>query len=106
MISRLLIIENHWPLILLLAIPILWWARKFTVAGLSPKHLNLSTAIRSAIIAFLVFALAQPVFHWQGAAVSVVYLLDVSHSVSPSSIQDSIQWIHNANDVGKPSVAR
>ncbi len=105
MISRLLTIENRWALILLLAIPYLWWSGKFSVAGLSPKHLNLSAAIRSTVIAFLVLALAQPVFHWHGSAVSVVYLLDVSQSVSASSIQSAIQWIRDTNDAGKPSEA-
>jgi Ca-activated chloride channel homolog len=97
--------ETYWPLILALIVPVLWWMRRFTVADLSPKHLFLSTAIRTVIVMLLVLAMMQPVVRLPGASVSAVYLLDVSQSVSPSAIQEAIQWIRKTNDAGKPATS-
>jgi Ca-activated chloride channel homolog len=97
---------TYWPLLLALIIPFLWWSRRNTIAGLSPKHLLLSTAIRTAIIGLLLLAMMQPVVHIAGAAVSVIYLLDVSQSVAPSAIQNSIDWIRQTNEAGNPSNSR
>ena len=98
--------ETYWPLLLALLIPFLWWSRRSTIAGLSPKHLLLSTVIRTAIIGLLLLAMMQPVLHMPGAAVSVIYLLDVSQSVAPSAIQNSIDWMRQTNEAGKPTNSR
>jgi hypothetical protein len=74
--------ETYWPLLVALIIPFLWWTNRGTVAGLSRKHLFLSTSIRSAILSLLLLAMMQPVLHWPGSAVSAIYLLDVSQSVA------------------------
>ncbi|HET9130103.1 MAG TPA: VWA domain-containing protein, partial [Terriglobia bacterium] len=95
--------QTYWPLLLALIIPFLWWTRRGTIAGLSPKHLSLSTAIRIAIVCLLTLAMMQPILQWPGAAVSAIYLLDVSQSAAPSAIQNAIQWIRKTNDAGKPS---
>ena len=95
--------ETYWPLLLALIVPLIWWTRRGTVAGLSPKHLSLSTAIRIVIVGLLLLAMMQPVLHWPGAAVSAIYLVDVSQSVAPSAIQNALQWIRQTNDAGKPS---
>ncbi|HLQ76320.1 MAG TPA: vWA domain-containing protein, partial [Terriglobia bacterium] len=97
--------ETLWPLILALVIPCLWWMRRYTAAGLSPKQFLLSTLIRTVIVALLVAALMGPVIHWPGAAVSSVYLLDVSQSIAPSAIQNAVQWIRETNKAGNPSDA-
>ena len=80
--------------------------RQSTVADLSPKHLRLSTALRTAIIALLILALMQPIFYRYGSAISTVYLLDISESVSSASIQNAIQWVRKTTDIGHPSDAR
>ena len=77
-----------------------------TQNDLSPKHLNLATIVRSAIVALIAFALMQPVIYRSGAFISVVYLLDVSESVSPQAIQSAIQWIQQTNDAGHADHAR
>jgi uncharacterized membrane protein/uncharacterized protein YegL len=98
--------DTYWPLLLALLIPYLWWAPRRTLTDLSPKHLKLLTAIRSTIVALIVFALMQPVIYRPGSWMSVVYLLDVSESVSPPAIQSAIQWIQQTNDAGHPDHAR
>jgi uncharacterized membrane protein len=98
--------ETYWPLALVAIVPLIWWMRQSTVADLSPKHLQLSTTIRATIIALLILALMQPTFYRYGSAISTIYLLDVSESVSSASIQNAIQWIRNTTDAGHPSDAR
>src|SRR5947207_2291952 len=98
--------DTYWPLLLLLLIPYIWWVQRRTQTDLSPKHLQLAGIVRSAIVALIGLALMQPVIYRSGAWVSVVYLLDVSQSVSPSAIQSSIQWIQQTNDSGRPDHAR
>src|SRR5436190_15785123 len=98
--------DTYWPLLLLLVIPYLWWVQRRTQTDLSPKHLQLAGIVRSAIVALIGLALMQPVIYRSGAWVSVVYLLDVSQSVSPSAIQSAIQWIQQTNDAAGPDHAR
>jgi len=98
--------DTYWPALLLLIIPYLWWVKQRTQNDLSPKHLELATIVRSAIVALIAFALMQPVIYRSGAFISVVYLLDVSESVSPQAIQSAIQWIQQTNDAGHADHAR
>jgi Ca-activated chloride channel homolog len=98
--------DTYWPLALLLVIPYLWWVQRRTLTDLSPKHLRLAGTVRSAIVALIVLALMQPVIYRSGSWISVVYLLDVSQSVSPPAIQSAIQWVQQTNDAGHPDHAR
>jgi Ca-activated chloride channel homolog len=98
--------DTYWPVLLLLVIPYLWWVQRRTLTDLSPKHLQVSGIVRSAIVALIAFALMQPVIYRAGAWISIVYLLDVSESVSPPAIQSAIQWIQQTNDAGRPDHAR
>ena len=99
-------IDTYWPLLLLLLIPYIWWIQRRTLTDLSPNHLMLSGGVRSLIVVFLAFALMQPVILRSGAWESVVYLLDVSQSVSPASIQSAMQWVQQTNSSGHPDHAR
>src|SRR5436190_23030702 len=98
--------DTYWPLLVLLIIPYFWWVQRRTQTDLSIRHLQLSTTVRSAIVALIAFALMQPVIYRGGAWVSVVYLLDISQSVAPAAIQSAIQWIQQTNDSGHPDHAR
>jgi Ca-activated chloride channel family protein len=98
--------DIYWPLFLLLVIPYLWWVQRRTQTDLSPKHLKLAGVVRSAIVVLIVLALMQPVIYRSGGWISVVYLLDVSQSVSPPAIQSAIEWIQQTNGAGHPDHAR
>ena len=98
--------DTYWPVLLLLIIPYLWWVSRRTQTDLSSKHLQLAVMLRSAIVVLIALALMQPVIYRAGSWISVVYLLDVSQSVSPSAIQSSMQWIQQTNDSGHPDHAR
>ena len=97
--------ESYWPLLFLLVIPYLWWIGTRSAVDLSPRHLQLSTAIRSLIVVALAIALMQPVLYKTSTYVSVVYLLDVSRSVAPGAIQKAMDWIQTTNAAGKPDHA-
>ena len=97
--------ETYWPLIFLLVVPCLWWVRRSSAMDLSPKHLRLSTILRSAIVSILVLALMQPILYTASSAISVVYLLDVSQSVQPGAVKGALDWIQKTNDAGKPAHA-
>ncbi len=98
--------DTYWPLLLLLAIPYLWWVQRKTLADLTAKHLQLSATVRSSIVTLLALALMQPVIYRSGVWLSVAYLLDVSQSVSPPGIQAAMEWIQRTNDAGRPQQAR
>ena len=98
--------ENYWPLIFLVIIPYLWWVRRDTAMDLSPKHLKLSTLLRSVIVAGLVFALMQPVLYKASSKMSIVYLLDVSNSVQPGAIKQAFDWVMKTNEAGRPDHAQ
>src|SRR5262247_3929112 len=97
---------TYWPVVLLLVIPYLWWVQRRTLTDLSPKHLRLAGIVRSTIVALIALALMQPVIYRSGSWISVVYLLDISQSVSPPAIQSAIQWIQQTNGDGHPDHAR
>ena len=97
-----LTVETYWPVLLAAIIPVVWWMRQSTVVDLSSKHLQLSTILRTAIIVLLILGLMQPTFYRYGSAISTVYLLDISESVSSASIQNAIQWIRKNTDAGHP----
>src|SRR5215212_2126273 len=97
--------ENYWPLIFLLVVPYLWWVRRGSAMDLSPKHLRLSTILRSVIVGGLVLALMQPILYKASSAISVVYLLDVSQSVQPGSVKGALEWIKKTNESGRPDRA-
>src|SRR5262245_47049755 len=98
--------DTYWPLLLFLFIPYLWWVQRKTQTDLSPKHLKLGGFVRSAIVALIALALMQPLVYRYGSWMSVVYLLDVSQSVSPPAIQSAIEWIQQTNGAGRPDHAR
>jgi uncharacterized membrane protein/uncharacterized protein YegL len=95
-----LLFEHYWPLVLLLVIPVLIFVKRNTDDDLSPKHLRLSLLVRSTLIVLLALMLMQPTLLRSSSRVATVYLLDVSQSVSPSAIQDGLEWIRKTSASG------
>jgi len=98
-----LIFEHYWPLVFLLAIPVLIWVRRQSAVDLSPRHLRLSLVIRCVLIALLALALMQPSLLRSSSPVATVYLLDVSQSISPNAVQDGLAWIRKIGSGGGTS---
>ncbi len=78
---------------LLAAIPLVWLARRFGRTNFNPRQQMLQTVCRSLLLAVLALALARPVISMGSARMSVVYLVDVSHSVSSRAITDAAAQI-------------
>src|SRR5689334_20553288 len=98
-----LTVSAWWPVIFLAIVPYLWWIGRRTVTDLSPRHIQVSTLIRSAIVVLLAFSLMQPVLYRAATDFSVVYLVDLSQSVSAPAIQAALDWIGKTNATGKPA---
>jgi len=93
--------QTYWPLILtLFAIPYLWWMGRRTLSGMDAKQRILLSSIRSTIVVLLTLAAMQPFINQPGKALSLVYLLDVSKSISPPAVQSAIQWIQETDQKG------
>ena len=104
--SMAISIQHTWPLLLLVAIPLLWWAAHGTRTNLCRRHLAVVTVLRSLAVAMLALALMRPQWHAGSHDVAVVYALDVSRSVSSSFIDSALAWIDDADREGKPAQAR
>ncbi|MCH7824655.1 MAG: VWA domain-containing protein, partial [Acidobacteria bacterium] len=98
-------LSHYWPLLLLLALPPVWWMKAHTAVGLSARHLLASTIVRTAVIVFLTLALAQPVWNRAGKWISVVYALDISSSIDPDFVDTAIDWIAASSAGGNPTHA-
>ncbi len=94
------------PLWLLCLLPLLWFAAWRHRTRLSRWRMMLAVALRSLALTALVLALAQPVLQRAITDVSVVYALDVSRSVAPAFVQNSMDWMRQANRTGRPAHAR
>ena len=100
-----LIFEHYWPLALLAVIPLLVWVLRKSAVDLSPKHMRLSLLVRCGLIALLAFALMQPTLLRSSSRVATVYLLDVSQSVSPTAMQDALEWIRKTSASGSSAAS-
>lgn len=78
---------------LLAAIPLVWLARRFGRTNFTPRQQMLQAVCRSLLLAALALALARPVISMGSSRMSVVYLVDVSHSVSSRAITDAAAQI-------------
>jgi uncharacterized membrane protein len=95
-----------WPLLLLPGVLALWWVRRISLIEFHPRQVDLMVLARMIAFVAAVLALAQPTLHRQGSWLAVAYLLDVSQSVDPRSIDGGIRWIEEATEAGDPEAAR
>jgi uncharacterized membrane protein/uncharacterized protein YegL len=98
--------ESYWPLALLPALFYLGWVRRCTKTSLTERHQRVLSILRSSIVLILLLALMRPHWNRPGTDVSVVFLLDVSRSISPEFLNAAIQWSGDAVEKGEPEHAR
>src|SRR3954452_1496249 len=99
-------LTQTWPLWLLGLVPLLWMAAGRHHTPLGRWRMRVAVALRSAALAALVLALTQPVLQRTITDISVVYVLDVSHSIAPAFVQSALEWMRQANSTGEPAHAR
>lgn len=86
--------ESAWVWLLLpLLLVWVWWLARKSYAHLRPQARALSVALRIAIMILLLGALARPVFMRATRGQHVLFLLDVSRSVSRDNLAAAMQDI-------------
>ena len=88
--------EHGWPLLLLLAVVPIWWARRTTIIEFHRRQLDMMAAARALAVVLLALALAEPTLYRNGSWTAVAYLLDVSRSVDPATVEEAIDWLERA----------
>jgi len=99
-------IDALWPLWLLAALPALWWPTWRNRRAHSARRLWSACALRSVALALIVAALMRPATLRPVDEVSVVYLLDVSHSVPARDIDAGLRWIDRVDAAHRPRQSR
>lgn len=93
------------PLLLLLLLPMgfyTWWLTRRSLADLSQFRHKLAFGLRIAIIILLVFALAGARIVRNSANQCVVFVLDVSDSITKAKQDAGLEYINNAIKTMKP----
>ena len=62
-----------------------------------------AAALRSLALALVALALTSPSLYMRTHAISVVYALDVSHSVEPAFLRTALDWMRQANAQYRPA---
>ncbi len=78
---------------LLLAIPLVGLAHLVARTNFNRRQRWLQSAVRSLILAALALALARPVISTTSSRQSIVFVVDVSHSVSSHGVEDAARRI-------------
>ena len=88
---------------LLAAVPLVWLAHRVARTNFNPRQRWLQAGVRSLMLIALTAALARPMISTSSSRQSIVYLVDVSYSVSSASIQAAAGKIDDLNAALRPS---
>jgi uncharacterized membrane protein/uncharacterized protein YegL len=88
---------------LLLALPLVWLAHVVARTNFNARQRWTQAALRSLLLAALALALARPVMSASSTRQSVVYAVDVSHSVSGRAIEEAAARIDALNSALLPA---
>ncbi|TAK14091.1 MAG: VWA domain-containing protein [Acidobacteria bacterium] len=89
-----------------LVIPLAWFVLRYARTNFNPRQRRLQALIRSALLGLIVLALARPVISSGSSQLSVVYVVDVSHSVAPGEILKAAGKIDELNAAVRPAYSR
>lgn len=95
-----------WLLALVLLPPYVWWAMTRARTNFNTRQKRAQAAVRGLVLALLALALAQPIAHRSTDRLSIVYLVDASHSVSAASFASAAERIDALNAELQPEHAR
>ena len=91
---------------LLAGLPVIWWLAWRHRAARAPRRLLTATLLRSLALALLALALARPVLLERSREISVVYAIDISRSVAPAFLRQTLDWIRIENARYAPTQVR
>jgi Ca-activated chloride channel family protein len=88
---------------LLVGVPLVWLAQMAARTNFNPRQRRLQASIRSFLLAAVAVALARPVLTTSSNHQSIVYVVDVSHSVGSRAVEDAARKIDALNDALRPA---
>ena len=91
---------------LLAAIPAIWFALRGSRTNFNPRQRYLQAGVRSLLLAVLALALARPVISTGSSRVSIVYVVDVSHSIASRALTSAAAQIDQMNAALRPDHQR
>ena len=91
---------------LLLAVPLVWLAHLVARTNFNSRQRWTQAALRSLLLAALALALARPVMSASSTRQSVVYAVDVSHSVSGRAVEEAAARIDELTRTLRPAHSR
>ena len=78
---------------LLAVVPLVWAARRWGRTNFNRRQQILQASVRSVLLVALAIALARPVISTGSSRLSVVYVVDLSHSISSRAVAEAADRI-------------
>jgi uncharacterized membrane protein len=91
---------------LLALVPLVWLAHAVARTTFNPRQRAVQAIVRSLLLASLAVALARPILSTSSPRQSIVYLVDVSHSVSGHAIEGAAARIEELDRSAHPTQSR
>src|SRR5262245_7088960 len=91
---------------LLAAVPLVWAARRWGRTNFNRRQQIVQASVRSLLLAALALALARPVISMGSSRLSVVYVVDLSHSISSRAVAEAADRIDALNAGVRPAQSR
>ncbi len=91
---------------LLAGLPLIWAAFLVARTNFNVRQRYTQAAVRACLLAALALALARPVLSTTSSKQSIVYVVDVSHSVSTQAVEAAAGKIDALNGAIKPAHSR
>src|SRR3954464_682122 len=91
---------------LLAMVPLVWLAPLVARTTFNPRQRGLQAVARSLLLTALVLALARPVLSTNAPRQSIVYVVDISHSIASRAIEDAAHRIDQLNGTLHPAWSR
>lgn len=91
---------------LLALVPFVWLAPLVARTTFNPRQRTVQAVARSLLLAALALAIARPVLSRNAPRQSIVYVVDVSHSIASRAIEDAAGAIDEMNRTLRPAWSR
>ena len=91
---------------LLALVPLVWVVYVLARTNFNTRQRWLQAGLRSLLLAAIACALARPVIGTSSSQQSIVYLVDLSHSVGSRAIEDAAKRIDDLNGALRPAHSR
>lgn len=98
-------IDSRWPLALLPIVPLAGWLAWRSRGTRPGRRWFVVTTLRALAVVCVLAALAGPTWQHRSDAVSVMYALDISHSIAPGAVRAAMDWIRETNARYRPAHA-